>query len=210
MLLVALLILAAEPDVTKPALRLTFDTPARAGGKLVGAKLGKDDAGPTLELDGDAHLAVTKVPEVKGKALSVGLHVWADGEKGVLVAHGDETNGYSLHLEAGVPVFTLRTAGKRTAVKAEAKLARGRWVHVLGELDSGGKIRLWIDGKPLADTPQADLLPRQPGEGMTLGKDPGSQVGDYRDDNPFTGKLRDVRIYFGLPSEKEIAAWLGS
>ena len=47
-----------------------------------------------------------------------------------------------------------------------------RWAHVMAELDAGGKIRLWIDGKPLADTPQAGHLVRRPADGISA--EPGS------------------------------------
>ncbi|MGL4554569.1 MAG: sulfatase/phosphatase domain-containing protein [Gemmataceae bacterium] len=189
------------------ALRLgSADDIEKAGGKLVNVKAGKDG----LELDGTGHVALGARLDPSGTPLAVGAHVWPDGDKGVIVAHGGGSHGYSLYLEKGRPVFAVRVEGHLTAVKGDRELPRGRWTHVVGEIDAAGKLHLRIGGKALADAPQAGHVTSRPADGLSVGKDTGSHVGEYEDDNPFTGKLRDVRLYWGVPGGKEVVSWVGS
>jgi hypothetical protein len=76
-------------------------------------------------------------------------------------------------------------------------------------LDAGGKIRLWVDNKEVGEAEQAAHLTQVPADGLSIGADTGSWVGDYRDNAPFSGKVRDLRLYWGLPGEKERAKWMG-
>src|SRR5262249_16938329 len=141
LLLILAFVAAADEEPAKfkkgLALRLPFasaDDVKKAGGKLVKAKVDKEG----LELDGDGHVVVATKLDRSARPLAVGAHVWPDNEKGVILAHGDESHGYSLYLEGGVPVFAVRSDGRLTTVKGDRKLPRGRWTHVVAELDDGG------------------------------------------------------------------------
>jgi arylsulfatase A-like enzyme len=198
-----------DPAEVKMALawRYTFADGEKRPGKLVKAKAEKGE----LILEGDGHAALGRPKaDPSGKPLSVGALVWLDGANGVIVAQGGESHGYSLYVEKNEPVFAVRSAGKLAVARSGKKLARGRWHHVLGVLDAGGKMRVYIDGKAEGAQVQGGLIEESPADGLSIGADTGSWVGEYRSDNPLTGRLKDVRLYWGMPDEKEAAKWRGA
>ena len=77
----------------------------------------------------------------------------------------------------------------------------------MGVLEADGRIRVWVDGRASGDATQAELLTVRPKDGLSIGADTGTQVGDYPDEQPYSGKIMDVRFYRGVPAEKEIAKW---
>jgi arylsulfatase A-like enzyme len=176
---------------------------------LTKASLKLADGVGYLALDGEGFAKVSAPLDPANKPLTVGAWVWLESSKGVILAQGGEAQGYVLAIDDGKAFFGVRADGKLTTVTGDAALPRGRWVHVMGNLDAGGKLRLWVDGKAQKETPQAAHLTRRPADGISIGRDSGSAVGSYRDEEPFTGRLRSVRVYWGMPSEKEIEAWLG-
>ena len=107
----------------------------------------------------------------------------------------------------GVPTFAVRSANVLKEARADDSVGRGRWVHLMGVLEAGGKLRVWVDGKPSGDAVQGALIKVTPADGMSVGADLGSRVGDYNDPQYWTGKLRDVRYYRGPLTEKELRAW---
>ncbi len=198
-----------DPSEVKPGLawRYTFADGEKRPGKLVKAKAEKGE----LILEGEGYAALGRPKaDPAGKPLSVGAMVWLDGANGVVVAQGGESHGYSLYVEKNQPVFAVRAGGKLTVARSGKTLARGRWYHVMGVLDAGGKMRLYIDGKAEGPQVQGGLIEESPADGLSVGADTGSWVGEYRSDNPLTGRVKDVRLYWGEPDEKEIAKWRGA
>ncbi|MBY0231769.1 MAG: LamG domain-containing protein [Gemmataceae bacterium] len=190
-----------------PAWRHAFDD--KTPGKAAKAKKAKDDAGPYLELDGEGHWSIEKPKaDPAKKDFAIGAKVWLDGNTGVIAAHGGEEDGFALHVDDREPVFSVRSAGKLFQAKAGRKLARGRWFHVMGVLE-GGKLRVWIDGKEEGKPVPGEMLTATPKDGLSFGADTGSWVGGYKSDNPLTGKLRDARLYWKTPAEKELLKWAG-
>ena len=55
--------------------------------------------------------------------------------------------------------------------------------------------------------PRGGLIKATPADGMSIGADTGSRVGDYNDAQYWTGKLRDVRYHRGALTEQELRAW---
>jgi hypothetical protein len=209
--LLALPLLAVgKPDPadvkTKLVWRYTFAADEKRPGKAVKAKVEKG----TLILEGEGHLDLGKPAyDPTNKPLSVGAKVWLDGATGVVVAHGGEDEGFSLYIDRTEPVFAVRSSGKLTVARSGKKLARGRWYHVMGVLDADGKLRVWIDGKFTGSAVQGALLSAKPKDGLSIGADLDSWVGEYRSNNPLTGRLRDVRLYWSAPAEKDLNAWAG-
>jgi hypothetical protein len=220
-LLLAMLAADTPADTLKPALllRYTFarvkktEVPDDSGnglaGKLVKGKPVKDDDGPALELEGEGHVSVPRSPKLKVADGPLVLGAWCHpgDRRGVVAALGGESNGVSLYLKDGVPTFAVRSAGKLTLAKAEQRVPVGRWVHLMGVLDGAGRLRVWVDGKPSGDTVQGALLDKQPADPMSVGADTGSLVGDYKDEQHWTGRLRDLRLYRGVPAEKDLRKW---
>src|SRR5207302_2055183 len=84
----------------------------------------------------------------------------------LVVALGGEAQGFSLHLTDGVPTFAVRSEGKLTVARAEDRMPRGRWVHLIGVLDADGRLRVWVDGKPSGDAVQGAHLTKMPADGL--------------------------------------------
>lgn len=178
-------------------------------GTLIKAKVVKEKDTFAAQFSDEAYLQVRARPELDVSRSPIVLGSWinADLSKGVIAAIGGETHGLSLFLKDGVPTFAVRSQGKLTLSKAEDRLATGRWVHVMGVLAADGRIRVYIDGKASGDMAQAELLTARPADGLSIGADTGSLVGDYPDAQHFTGMLRDVRLYRGIPTEEELKKW---
>jgi hypothetical protein len=201
------------------ALRYTFECKSKDTVKDVAATgheskitegiIVKSDRGPALELKGKGHIAVTRSPALDPAGTALVIAAWCHpaANRGVVAALGGETQGFSLFLEDGVPTFAVRSAGVLKKAKAENAIARGRWVHLMGVLDKGGRLRVWVDSKPSGDSVQGALIKATPGGGMSIGADTGGRVSDYNDAQYWTGKIRDVRYYRGSVEEKELRSW---
>ncbi|MFO0928036.1 MAG: sulfatase-like hydrolase/transferase [Gemmataceae bacterium] len=207
-----------DPRKVKPSLVLHLDVTSgkdgtvsdRAGKrtvKVVRARPVTDD-GAALELGGDGHVAVAgPAPDPTGKPLTVGAWCLPTARRGVVVAQGGESHGYSLHLTDGVPTFSVRLDGRLVQAKAESAVTNNRWVHLAGVLDVDGRLRVWVDGRPSGNAVQAGHLAKRPADGLSVGADTGSLVGGYRDAEGWTGRLRDVRLYWGVPDAAELTKW---
>jgi hypothetical protein len=179
-------------------------------GKLVKGKAVKDDGEPALELEGEGHVGLKPTPKLDPtlKPLVIGARCLPDARRGVIAALGGQMQGFSLYLEDSVPTFAVRSDGKLTLARAENRVPVGRWVHLMGVLDAAGRLRVWVDGKASGDAVQGAHLTARPKGEFSVGADTGDLVGEYKDERPWTGKLKDVRLYWGMPSEAERGKWM--
>jgi arylsulfatase A-like enzyme len=179
-------------------------------GQLVKGKLVTDDGGPVVELAGDGYirLAVTPKLDPSFRPLTIGARCFPDDRRGVAAALGGESHGFSLYLDDGVPAFAVRSAGKLTVARAAEAVPAGRWVHLMGVLDTDGRLRVWVDGKPSGDAVQGSHLTARPADALSIGADTGSLVGEYKNSRHWKGKLADVRLYWGMPGQDEVGKWV--
>lgn len=179
--------------------------------KITKGSVVKTDRGRAVEFRGEGHIQVTPSPKLDpvGTALVIAAWCYAGSNRGVVAAMGGEKQGFSLYLKDGVPTFAVRSGNVLKEAKAEEGIGRGRWVHLMGVLEPGGKMRVWVDGKPVGDSVQSALIKQTPEDGLSIGADTGSRVGDYKDAQCWTGKLRDVRYYRGPVEAKELRKWAG-
>jgi hypothetical protein len=131
-----------------------------------------------------------------GRALSVGALCQASTGDGVVVSWGDATNGISLYIRDFVPHFAVRVDGELTEAAADEPICQDQWIHLLGTLDSQGKISLIVNGWPVAEK-QGQLLADKPAEPFVCGADTGAAVGQYKSPLYWQGLLEDVRLYWG-------------
>ena len=68
-------------------------------------------------------------------------------------------------------------------------------------------LRAGLLATPLGEPAQSGLIKATPADGLSIGADVGSRVGDYNDAQYWTGKLRDVRYHRGALTEQELRAW---
>jgi len=139
-----------------------------------------------------------------GKAIAV--EAWVNAEKpgGVVLASGGANHGYSLYLRNGRPHFAVR-ANSKLAVAAGKQRVVGRWVHLAGTLTHERSLRLYVNGKPVASAPAPSLITVNPAEGMQIGTDIESLVGDYAQNFNLTGILDEVKVFQWKADSKRLA-----
>ena len=157
--------------------------------------LDKPDSKPRGDLD----------PSVK--PLTVGARCTPQSGDGVLIAHGGGSLGYSLYLASGVPVFAIRNGGELIKVSGTQKLPTGKSAHVAGMLDGDAKLRLYVDGRCVART-DGQFIASKPADGLSVGADTGSFVGEYKGKTPFNGLMSDIRVYWGVLDDASIRTWV--
>jgi hypothetical protein len=155
--------------------------------------------GAALEFAGGAYVEVSDGPSFEGDApFSVALWAYptAAGPAALLSKMDDRSahRGYDVLLEGGKVAVHLvhRWPGDALKVLAKDPLSLDAWHHVVVAYDGSRKaagVRLYLDGKPAAlaaanDSLRGTLRTTQP---LLLGK--------RQTSIPFTGRLRDVRIY---------------
>jgi arylsulfatase A-like enzyme len=156
-----------------------------------------DKATKAYSFDGKrSYIEVTQpvVPDPSGRALTVTAEFNAGAANGVILAQGGQTQGYALYLKGGQLCFAVRSGGKGSPVVVKKKLTVGKWVTVDATLAKTGDVSIRIDGKPAASGKSPGPLTGFPGDGLQIGADTISAVGDYAVPNYFTGQIRSVRI----------------
>lgn len=143
------------------------------------------------------------------KPLTVGATCTLAGRDGVLLAIGGGAEGFSLYLKDAKPRFAIRSNGQLYQVIAPDALPPGRPVNLVGVLTSDAQLALYVDGKRVAMT-QGVPISRRPADGLSLGQDSGSPVGEYDTPLRFDGALSDLRIYWGVLDDAAIRQWGGA
>lgn len=138
-------------------------------------------------------LASADSPDVNGHAFSIAATIEAAaGAEGVVLAQGGKAQGYALHLAGDKPSLSVRTSGNLTTVSATEALAVG--IHeIRADVKADGAVTLYVDGKAAA-TGKVPLLDKKPGEGLTVGDDGRTPVGNYTGPHPFSGKVTAASV----------------
>jgi arylsulfatase A-like enzyme len=134
-------------------------------------------------------------PQVANKALHLSAEIEPDapGANGVIVAQGAKGNGYALYLDKGKLTLAVRAAQQLSAVSATESLPAGkRKVEAVVTADGG--VTLLVDGRKTGEGKLAQLIARQPAEGLTIGSDGKGAVGDYPAPNDFKGSVANVTV----------------
>ena len=131
-------------------------------------------------------------PQIANRPLRIRCEVQSESRAGVILAQGGRQHGYALHLEDGRPVFSVRIAGQLFSVKAP-EVSAGRFT-LEATLEKDGTMRLTINGREAASGKASGLIPAQPQDGLTIGEDTKTAVGNYTAPNPLAGKVENVRI----------------
>jgi arylsulfatase A-like enzyme len=140
------------------------------------------------------------------KPFTVGATCTPSAPDGVLMADGGASEGFSLYLKEGRPRFAIRSGDELFQVIGPDALKLNQAVNVVGMLAPDSTLRLFVDGKP-AGKARGLPISRKPFDGLSLGQDSGSFVGDYDTPLTFKGDLSDFRIYWGTLDEAAIRQW---
>ncbi len=145
----------------------------------------------------------TEILDPTGKPLTVEAWVKAAKPNGTVIARGANVNGYAIVIKNGIPGFLVRSKDELFAVYAKEKLGK-KWTHLAGCLTPDKKLKLYVNGKQVAEAQAERLIAAEPLQSMEIGADAGSAVGNYRSPFAFTGLIDEVRIYHRALSEDEI------
>jgi arylsulfatase len=159
---------------------------------------------------GMGHVPTEVAPDVRSRGYLIEAEVRIDdpGVEGVLIAHGDATSGYSLHVRDGRLVHDLNVGGEHHVVQSDRPVPLGdcrlgvRATRSIRPPPSGrgggtrvNAFTLLIDGAP-AGTLETHLgfVNFISWSGLDIGRDRGSPVSDYPAPFGFTGKLIRVTV----------------
>lgn len=149
-----------------------------------------------FELQPGDSLARGQAPFLPGKALQITAELEDPAGSGVLIAQGGSTEGYSLYLREGRPVFAIRRERQLTEVAGKETLPGGV-VHLTAALKADGTLLLQVAGKEVASGKVPGLLTGMPVDGLQVGRDTMGAVGSYQAPFPYSGKIRRVTVETG-------------
>lgn len=156
---------------------------------------------------GLGHVPTDAAPDLRSRSYTITVEILEPGD-GVLVAHGDATSGYALHVADGHVVHDLSVGGHHDIVRSDRPLPDGPCTVQLrmerGEPSLGrapGVGTLLIDGEPCGrfETDRIFVVTIS-WSGLDVGRDRGSPVGAYAAPNAFTGRIR--RVVFDLDDDQ--------
>ncbi len=173
--------------------------PPDAGGPAGKAK-GKNANAAAREL-GTVSFPNPERLDPANKPLTVEAWVMLDGLDGVVVSHGAGVNGYALTIHDGKPAFHIRSTQQLATAAATSALTTG-WHHLAGVLTAEKKLKLFVDGKMVAQA-NSPLIAATPRQGMHLGGSASGVSGEPAA-NAFTGLLDQFAIYHRALDDAEI------
>ena len=146
--------------------------------------------------NGDASNGIAS-PQIADRPLQVRCKVMlSDGtNEGVILAHGGNQHGYSLHVEKRKLVFSVRRNGEVSAIRADCPI--GEEFDVVAQLTGEGTMKLSINEKLKSIKEGVGLIEVQPLDRLSLGFDDRSAVGNYESPYKFEGKYRAVEVNTG-------------
>jgi arylsulfatase len=147
---------------------------------------------------GMGHVPTDVAPDVRSRSYRIEADVRvAEGDQGVLIAHGDATSGYSLFLRGDRLEHVMNIGGTHVRVQSDRPVEPGwRRLGVAVRSESGQRcLTLLVDGA-LAGTVSTPLAFHNfiSWSGLDIGLDRGSPVADYPAPFPFSGLLRKVTV----------------
>lgn len=149
-----------------------------------------------FELTAGADLRGPAAPAVAGRAIAITAKVTTRAKQpdGVIVAQGGTAAGYTLFVEDARPNFLVRSGnGRRNTARITGPALEPGEHAIVARIDPAGKLTLVVDGVA-AEPVQGTLIPRQPADGLQVGRDAAGTVGPYGSPNPFRGTVDSVIV----------------
>ena len=177
----------------------------RAGERLAGR--GSDTRTSFTLYPGTIGIPEPNAPNIRNRSWTISANgSFTPGDNGMLITQGGGTGGWAFYLRDGRPVFDYNL-GLVAHYRIEAPVALPAGTKSLvarfdyegktpRERGLGGILTLLADGKEIASGRLERTLSSvfSLSEGLDVGADFGSPVGDYPFPSPFTGKLDEVRV----------------
>ncbi|MEM7473444.1 MAG: PQQ-binding-like beta-propeller repeat protein [Planctomycetota bacterium] len=147
-----------------------------------------------------------KSPTLDPSKKPITVEAWMTATKpnGVVIARGGPTHGFALSLKQGKAVFSMRVDSDLKEVTGGKRLIGG-WHHLVGVATEDKKIKLYVDGKLVAEGEGDGLIPADPAQDLEVGSDAGTAVGEYTSPATLSGIVDEPRLYFQVFSDEAIA-----
>lgn len=137
-------------------------------------------------------------PQIASTPFTVTADVVPDGSDGVIVAQGGSQTGWAIYIQQGKLKFTTRVRGQETTFEADAPPA-GQAANIGATLLGDGSMRLHL-GQDLPQVVMApSTIPNRPGDGLEVGRDAKSPVGNYEAPFGWTGQVLGVTVALADP-----------
>ncbi len=139
------------------------------------------------------------------------IEAWINPGKpnGTIIAHGGPQNGYALYLNKGKLHFAVRANNELTQAVSPKRTPPKTWSHVTGVLSKKGEMHLYLNGDQVATATSGSLITDNPKQGLQVGADALSAVGEYTAPFGFSGSIDEVRIFHRALSAEEISNTAG-
>ena len=188
----------------------------------LGKRLNADTAGRPVLIKGNTQvlfggmgrLSENSVVSIKNKshAVTAEIEVPKSGAEGVIIAQGGNIGGWALYAKGGKLKYCYNLLGVQyfyveatSALPAGAHQVRMEFAYAGGGLGKGGKVSLYVDGKPVGEGTVAATAAMifSADDGCDVGVDTGSPVSeDYGPHgNAFTGRVKGVQIAIAEAAE---------
>lgn len=179
---------ASHPELVDSMSSAWFDWARR-----VGVHPFAQSSASSLEAPADESTSI-ETPLIAQREIAITCRVTEcnDMSAGVLLAHGGDQMGYSLHITKQTLFFTVRVAGERFVVKAQ--MPRDAEFEIAAKLDLQGRMTLVLNSQTVATRDEVPLIPREPIDRLSVGRDIQTAVGEYRAPYPFTAQVVDVIV----------------
>ena len=141
----------------------------------------------------------------KSHSVTAEIEVPESGAEGVIVAQGANIGGWSLYAKNGKLKYCYNVAGVKhffvesaDALPAGQHQVRMEFAYAGGGLGKGGKVTLFVDGKPVGEgeIPMTQAMIFSADDGCDVGEDSGAPVSpDYGPvGNGFNGEVKGVLL----------------
>lgn len=149
-------------------------------------------------VDRNARRNERKSPEIANRSLKIVGQIKGATGDGVLVAQGGREHGYAVHRQDGRLIFDVRINGTVTRLASKTSTPKNFAFEARLAVD---EMTLSINGDDIGRVESPGLIPVQPKDGMTIGRDELSAAGDYQPPNPFSGKIVSLEVTPGKPKD---------
>lgn len=188
-----------EYDRKAPLLEPGPTMPVMAGNQLLRFEnhgVGGDKN--TLKFDGKSWLDLPafRAPKIAhGRNLQVNGTIDAKSDNGVIFAHGDHDNGYSLYLKERKLVFAATVSGKRSIIESKEPVTGPAVVEA--KWNANGEVFFKVNNHLVGRATTA-IIGQEPSDTIQVGADTGKAIGDYSVPNHFKGEI--LKLEFKYPN----------
>ncbi len=128
-----------------------------------------------------------------GRTLQFTGAIDAKSDNGVIFAHGDRNNGYSIYLKNGRLALATCVKGQRNIIEADEALSGP--VAVEMKWNASGDLLFKINKKLVGKT-KTEIIPIEPSDTIQIGADTGNAIGEYTAPNRFKGSISSLNFRY--------------